>query len=135
MIKVTELRVGNLILPRTGTDEHVKVTDIDEYGSIGTEAYFWDGAGSTGTTSEIARGIPLTPEWLERCGIAYSKTFKCYSKDYELLFCNEGDQFWLCEQDAIKGGLQKIGKSFQYLHQLQNLYFALTGEELHIKMP
>lgn len=76
--------------------------------------------------------IPLTPEWLERMGFTYSKTFGCYSKDFEILFCTDGNEYWLCEQNGNM--LSKIGKPFQYLHQLQNLYFDLTREELQIKL-
>ena len=139
-----------MILPRTGTEEYVKVTDIDEYGSIGTEAYFWDGAGSTGSTSEIARGVPLTPEWLERCG--FVKLTHLGKKEHTI-YVDEGLSIEACEYDQLIIRLVicqdnydeniNIGafivyrdiKDCKHVHQLQNLYFALTGEELKIKLP
>jgi hypothetical protein len=72
--------------------------------------------------------IPLTPEWLERCGF----------KGVWLEF-NHG-----CQISAHKDGTSIIGGwdsatsnqsvevPCKYVHQLQNLYFALTGEELEI---
>lgn len=73
--------------------------------------------------------IPLTPEILASCGF----------KDgyFELPFGNK-----LCIGSSNNGeyvayfGEQVVtlSKYYKYLHQLQNLYFALTGEELEIKL-
>ena len=71
--------------------------------------------------------IPLTEEWLVRfdvlfgfnhCGSYYS--FELGLDGYDLRL-NYGI------------GLSKYIGSCKYLHQLQNLYFALTNEELTIK--
>lgn len=68
--------------------------------------------------------IPLTEEWLLKFG-----------------FTHEGGYLWDCKdlgyQRFIKNHLIKgyfethyANKHIQYIHQLQNLYFALTGKEL-----
>lgn len=49
MIKASDLRIGNFILPMAKILEHVTVTDIDEDGAIGTTAYFDGLKGSTGS--------------------------------------------------------------------------------------
>jgi hypothetical protein len=70
--------------------------------------------------------IPLTPEILEKCGFQRA-TIGGYYKDFEditvRLFQEEG--FY---------SLEYIGTKIQYLHQLQNLYFALTSEELKVNI-
>lgn len=70
--------------------------------------------------------IPLTDEWLERFG-------------FDVEYTNGG---WLRWQ---KGNFKLLDRrlphpqyhnpeaSIEYVHQLQNLYFALTGQELEIK--
>lgn len=76
--------------------------------------------------------IPLTEEWLLKFG---------FEKDDDV------NQYWICSElnhliyvyyEKSRSCFAMIynGSQFcviQYVHQLQNLYFALTGEELEIK--
>ena len=66
--------------------------------------------------------IPLNQEWLFKFG------FEMYEFD------NKANQFRFKERLIVyrDGFLYDYGTSvkLQYVHQLQNLYFALTGEEL-----
>jgi hypothetical protein len=63
--------------------------------------------------------IPLTEEWLLRFGIKL--------REKEMLgIWNNGDAIY------FSYGFEKDLK-IQYVHQLQNLYSALTGEELELK--
>jgi hypothetical protein len=98
--------------------------------------------------------IPLTPEWLERCG--FVKLVHLGRNEYSLwidevltietLFIlnnrteeivvrivttNENDD----ENIPLGAFVTYKNVNCKYLHQLQNLYFALTGEELQIKLP
>lgn len=72
--------------------------------------------------------ISLTEEWLERLG------FKGYrlriKSDLESVLRWNGHGVGL-----ICNSLYQIGKDCRQVHQLQNLYFSLTGEELTIKQP
>lgn len=76
--------------------------------------------------------IPLTAEWLERCG------FKKGSSYIGIGYHWDGpNEISIVEQNVDKedtyrlyGSEWTIGNDFKYLHQLQNLYFSLTGEEL-----
>lgn len=73
--------------------------------------------------------IVLTPEWLERMG--FKKTpigMFTYSKDLPLYIQQASDLHYI---PCAHGG--QIGATLYYVHQLQNLYFALTDEELEIK--
>lgn len=72
--------------------------------------------------------IPLTPEILEACGfgdgIGETKGFKWNGYNFHLT------------QDGFLYTDKWYKQNFiavRYLHQLQNLYFVLTGEELEIK--
>jgi hypothetical protein len=65
--------------------------------------------------------IPLTPEILEKCGFVLM----------------EGSWYNLLYIDPVGAGRFKCLYSvpyLDYLHQLQNLYFALTGKELEINL-
>lgn len=68
--------------------------------------------------------IPLTEEWLLKFG------FKKIGNQFII----ENGRITLT--DDIKYGNQFIYEftSLVYVHQLQNLYFALTGNELEIKL-
>lgn len=84
-------------------------------------------------------GIPLTEEWLVKLGVLCP-----FMLDSEKSFVtnlvakyNEFDDNWnyvvdSC-QHATSGGIMYITVPVIYVHQLQNLYFALTGEELTIQ--
>jgi hypothetical protein len=65
---------------------------------------------------------PLTEEWLKRCNFNFEKLgFKDLSVSYGIT-SNEFHFY-----------IGNYAKKINYVHQLQNLYFALTGEELTIK--
>lgn len=139
MIKANELRRGNYVLDYDGKVIEVEVIDecaINES---------WDGPiDPKGETYRLCRGIslddidpiPLTPEWLERCMFDYREDDKvwaiqvgntCYLEFDEQIMCGVTPETWR-DQCPIY-----IWADVKYLHQLQNLYFALTGEELEIK--
>lgn len=92
--------------------------------------------------------IPLTPEILEKCGFSYLGNGS-YENGHMF------DKIFVYKRNTLSIGIMlmaggKLSISFNtnfktnasmriyegseyYLHQLQNLYFALTGEELDIK--
>lgn len=134
MIQANELRIGNWVNDtrtvgdRTGLPEifHPRqVIKIDE-------DYF-----------RYYNPIELTPEILEKCGFVPTGIDNhIYS-----LFLSEFDSNELSRQridfftDNTHGKVElcRSGVCFkmcpcQYIHQLQNLYFALTGEELNIQL-
>lgn len=88
--------------------------------------------------------IPLTPELLERCGFVKDGDFDNHSIDYyrngciHIQFPNyEGwDISYVWRDNVIdeKGMRKQYDITLTSLHQLQNLFFALTGEELNVKM-
>lgn len=82
--------------------------------------------------------IPLTEEWLVKFGFVenkdnlYGKNWLSptygYGKKIRILPCvNKINYLWqYSDYNSI---------TIKYVHQLQNLYFELTGEELTIKKP
>ena len=87
--------------------------------------------------------IPLTEEWLLRLGflLVHEKNkHYCISdpngyKDTHRIniFPTVNDKWHMAFSDTLGGYKDYIVTTkIQYVHQLQNLYFALTGEELTI---
>jgi hypothetical protein len=83
---------------------------------------------------DLVKPIPLTEEWLIKFGIN-----KYSDKHYILEILNRGRLNFYTEKDKVSVEIgNKSGYSFgypkiKYLHELQNLYFALTGQELLYK--
>ena len=73
--------------------------------------------------------IPLTEEWLLKFGFA--EKYKSASNRWNI----KGFELHDCEDDHgdLKGDfMYKFQLHVKYVHQLQNLYFALIGQELTI---
>jgi hypothetical protein len=109
-MKANELRIGNYILLQ-GCTKPTQVFIIDT-----TET-------STQTT---ASPIPLTQEWLLKSGFQRRqiKDLICYKTNQLELYQYASNNFKIFFEYA-DGEVE-----LKYVHQLQNLYFALTGEEL-----
>jgi hypothetical protein len=79
--------------------------------------------------------IPLTSEWLERMGLKQDHTKQSWfhrvfvAADGRLQIEEYQDTFHISED----GGVFRVGPDLKYVHQLQNLFFALTGQELAVK--
>lgn len=74
------------------------------------------------------RGIPLSPEWLERLGFKKDSQGEYYDPR-EVLFTV------IFDGDSVNHvwDASFTGADIQYVHQVQNLFFALTGKELTLK--
>ena len=79
--------------------------------------------------------ISLTEEWLMNLGFKKDKYWRPNNLDYyhsDLKeFCIISGQVRLYTDDPYE--FFEIPQNIQFVHQLQNLYFAITGEELTIK--
>lgn len=112
-MKSKDLRIGNLVTIEltTATQE---VIDLMCDG-INTMNY-------EGIPFEIIHGIPLTKEWLLKFGL--NTEFLQYSL-HSIFEADYGFQ--------VYSGHGCMRVDCYYVHELQNLYFALTGEELEFK--
>lgn len=126
MIDIRELRIGNIVQPTNDIQiEAPRPIDI-EWWSIIYEREKGLQTGE-GMDWEIdVEPVPISAEWLERLGFDYDMiTYSLGS-----VWIAYGDMKW----DVFLHGLYNgITTSIKHLHQLQNLYHALTGQELTIK--
>lgn len=136
-LTASELRIGNLI-DKGGVV--FKVLTIDEDGCVCEPLNEYDPEYNSWKISGV-EPIPLTEEWLIKFGFDMindaPKTIKYYRLNgisFEVL---KDDRVANKPNEAIKlydniGLWNTTYKHIKNVHQLQNLYFALTGEELVI---
>lgn len=128
-MKANELRVGNFVILKSkcDKDEIALLLTIDEingcyYNRASNKKYInrkYDGKNSW-CTFKIINPIPITEDWLLRFG--YKKDGDNYQgKFHKIWKCND---LFVCEKNGIV---------LKTIHQLQNLYFTLTGIELTYK--
>ena len=122
-----DLRIGNWITAHDNDGEIDFITNKEIVGVKGKHL----------TELKKVKPIPLTEEWLLKFGFEY-KVEELGTKFYELQIgisfislsieghfnINSGESYWYMDRDF---------KTPKYVHELQNLYFALTGEELKLK--
>lgn len=128
-MKPNELRIGNWVYDQIECRE-LQVSMPNKIAGIEYAEHF--------------QPIPLTEEWLERFG------FEKVNSKYV-----ESDYYWRLRYDPSKGHagthfemvtlwasevtygwvvvVNETESYAKYVHQLQNLYFALTWEELELK--
>lgn len=119
MINELELRIGNLVqdyylqIPYQITIDHLQQLANFDYGKF---------------QQTIITPIKLTQEILEnyfgfeKIDVDYFKlkteNYYCHIDEQGFAFALEHDNFYICE----------------YVHELQNLYFGLTGEDLKVNV-
>lgn len=85
-----------------------------------------------GNNNEV-EPIPLTEEWLIKFGFDSRLRIDVSNGVWKHCVGYDSDnQCWDYYQDELDADCYKVA-SVKYVHQLQNLHFALTGEELTIK--
>ena len=119
MIPANELRLGNKILKLAG---YVVEVDIDTLIRIKRSPQFY-------------KPIPLTPEVLEKCGFENDISVGVWLKKNRPVELTS-IAIWDKGNDVPYKFCMHDNKPFPIhsLHQLQNLYFALTGEELTVNL-
>ena len=129
-MKAEELRIGNYYnSAKFKTLVRCEMADFSEI--------YQRAEGATPDESDIAaifEPIPLTGEWLSKLGIEFEKALEGHIIDLQ----NENT---LVVDDSEGKYYYQIGHGsgwtnahyIDYVHQLQNLYFALTAKELTIK--
>ena len=110
MINANELRIGNLVALKDGYFVPIADGGILAINQKRFECY----------------PISLTPEILEKCGFVMHKTSQLWRKDNFYLH-----HYLVSDNEYCFKYSDFTSSSIQYLHQLQNLYFALCGEELN----
>lgn len=127
MINANELRLGNFIKNTFSTDEYKIVERVEEF-SIDTNDDMY-------LNVDHIDPIPITKEWLLRFGFEkdadqHRISYYTYGVDFIFDRIEYKDGKWILLTIELQ-----CNENIQYIHQLQNLYFALTGNELNIKKP
>lgn len=132
MVEVKELMIGNFILH---DDKICEVCAIYSNGMMDISPI--DSYIVKERNNILIEPIPITEELLLKCG--FTKEYYGFSCDivelsYGRFLCNDDtdkDKLFL----SINNAEYTIsGVSFKYLHQLQNIYYDLTGKELDVKL-
>lgn len=137
-MKTQELRIGNYIYKKI----HKKDTPLTVVEVLSIDGYFdvLDVKNSEGYITEKFplndfERIPLTEEWLLKFGFEekitktlFTNLIHFQNKNCWIYLIKDGFEFEIITGDER----HKLYKTYKYVHQLQNLYFALTGEELTI---
>lgn len=139
-MKATELRIGNWIEYNSfelGGFYQVEQICEDSEGFDGYYIKFRNGSFATSLEEEedededdkIIQPIPLTEEWLLKFGFELDIEDDGYQKGkYKVSVSDEGCLFFI-----YIGYYPEEIAEFKYVHQLQNLYHALTGKEIKLK--
>lgn len=129
MIAENDLRVGNFILKGR---EIFKVTSV----GAGNMALSVDCFGCVlGHKLEDCDGVHLTPEIIvkaEFVGEQFGFENCKYTNGFVNVFFNH--QYKSTFFKYYEQGEKKVYRVLEYVHQLQNLYHALTGKELEINL-
>ena len=149
MLKAIELRIGNLIkiggntldTYQTFTPTKVTLAILNEIAGENKER--------PDAELSVFQPIPITEEWLMKAGFEEKQinngfikqyfhdcTPPKYRNNYGLFFRfgemrNESYKMYWYASDPVNSSMHSF--PCRYVHQLQNLYFAITGQELTFK--
>ena len=127
-MEAEELRIGNLLMWEDPSLEIISVTEI-----LKRENYY--SISFTGGCAQLDEfiPIPLTEEWLNKFG--FKKTTSGYWSNGKLEIGYTTTDEWF-EYEYLSVSKDNIASTemaeLKYVHELQNLYFALTGKQLVI---
>ena len=140
-MKANELRIGNLV------DLGNRIAKVIEINHLGCVVVDLEETQDTIEDYERTKPIPLTEEWLVKFGFV---EIKRHTHDFEEVFYSKSiingqpnhnetlvislplNHCEIGEYNIEESYLMNI--NIDYVHQLQNLYFALTGEELEFNL-
>lgn len=104
MIQATELRIGNWV-EEDGYKKQFSMYDFP-------------------LSTDSINPIPLTPEILEKCGFVNDNGW------YAIHLWNRNELAKCMDYDGVSINNSYFDYAITSLHQLQNLYYSLTGKEL-----
>ena len=117
-MKAEELRIGNYVYP-PDNDHTLWEIAIDDF------YYFYGGLNRFDSKPQP---IPLTEQWMLDFGLRINRLI---DNSYRITIDSE---FGYCMSVITADGSKEIEFAhFHNVHQLQNLYFSLSGKELTLK--
>lgn len=133
MIKANELRIGNWLEWRNPNNENIEPIKIEVADIVTIE---------NKNRGHYYSPIPLTPEILEKAG--FKKQYTESNIGITVEETRNMQQYggtrtyfigWSNSKIHVSPEMNCCGSTkLHSVHQLQNLYFALTGEELNIQL-
>ena len=109
-MKIEELRIGNLVFEKGRSPFAIEIEKIIDFAN---GFYKFE-------------PIPLTDEWLIKLGFE-SDGIEWWNSIIILAISKQG--LWYCPTEQPHC---IVGQKFEYVHQLQNLHYAITGDELNV---
>jgi hypothetical protein len=135
-MEAKDLRIGNLINYHM-VDELDERTEWDELNTVDIDDLTWL---LNHSEDQNFKPIPLTPEWLEKLGFIPKSTGWFEKKIVTIMtdsvsIININVRSGSCSlmDDDDDTGSPAYLRPTRFVHDLMNLYFALTGKELIIK--
>lgn len=134
----TELRIGNYVHTTKSVKGLFMPDGVAEVLSLGVFEVQWLAPDLVPAQTEIwnkaqypeLEPIPITSDWLDRFGFRQHTNAiprpNWKLKDGFCLFISDDGRYKF--RETFQTNMGRI----QYVHQLQNLYFALTGKELQL---
>lgn len=131
-MEAKELRIGNLIkcLNTNNGLDIALIVDSISFGLIGCYDIKKEHCHFYGSIEKVYP-IPLTEEWLVKFGFKNDNFYNTYALKEYCIDIKDGE-FNVMNDPCSSAGCYYL-TTIKYVHQLQNLYFALTGEELELK--
>jgi len=130
-MEAKDLRIGNWIYPNVENATPYPVIAILEDNVVCSRAMHVHQSDTVIPYQDV-EPIPLTPEILEKCGFDYIDMYSSLIGNlyFKITFGGNGLIFHYNHHCNPKNRQVSV----LHLHQLQNLYYSLTGEELPIKI-
>ncbi len=143
MSKATELRIGNIIKYQNGGD----LFHINSINEDGCDVY--NRTETTWIEHWAFEGVELTPEILEKSGFIQPPHFTVQNSWYKDIGRNRtisiacvgtpNEIIFISEMEDNKVSNIIVARNYDYdgktyLHQLQNIHFAITNQELTITL-
>jgi hypothetical protein len=136
-MKANELRIGNL-MNFPFTNEIVEIIGINAHESIDLQLNktiintisFRKNLNLYCEPIDKIEPIPLTEEWLNKLGFELNGFYRLQVTSFLELCWKPYDK--TLNLQTKKNGFTEDSK-VKYVHELQNLYFALTGKEITLK--
>jgi hypothetical protein len=129
-MKANELRIGSIVKSLVNDEDFSIVEEIGHRASLGYYVSLnnqHSGVWLEHKERDLILPIPLTEEWLLKFGFEHNRA-GIWGNNYTLnavsIQLKGNDIYMFVPHSRCE---------IKYVHQLQNLYFAVTGEELTMK--
>ena len=132
MVQANELRIGNWVKDNANDYFIIRSVSTDRLHPINVTDKI--GYAIDCLLSDLSP-IPLTPEILEKCGFKLNSISENWEIDLKLQgiigLHSEDFSLWIGDKSDSLGFTGGLKSRCFFLHQLQNLYYSLTGTELN----